>query len=173
MITLDTHVLSVLVENHSGVLSRIAGLFSRRGYNIESLTAGLAEENFSRVTIVTTGDDSTIEQIKKQLEKLVVVVKVIELEADNAVCRELALIKINVSAEKRPEIVGIVDVFRANIIDLSTTSVTIEIIGTNTKIDAFIDLVKPYGIKEVARTGITGLERSSVSIRDYIDNEEE
>lgn len=170
---MNRHVLSILVQNHTGVLSRIAGLFSRRGYSIDSISVGLTDEDFSRITIVTRGDDMIIDQITKQLEKLHQVVKVIKLSTDAAVFRELALIKVNALAEKRSEIVSMAEIFRASVIDVSHDSMTIEMTGTQSKIDAFTELLKPYGVKEAVRTGLTGLERGNITIKDYINLEEE
>lgn len=159
---MNRHVLSILVENNAGVLSRITGLFSRRGYNIASLSVGVTEEDsVSRITAVAYCDDRDIAQIVKQVEKLVDVIRVIELNAEQAVFRELALIKVQASAEQRGEIVSIVNIFRANIIDVGTEALTIEITGEQSKIQAFTDLMEPFGIKEIVRTGTTGLCRGN------------
>lgn len=153
-------VLSVLVENHSGVLSRVSGLFSRRGYNIHSLSVGETQDkNISRMTIVAEADESTLEQIKKQLNKLVDVIKIIELHEEHAVYRELALIKIEANKETRAEIVEIANIFRAHIVDVANNSVVIEATGDQSKIEALSEMLVPYGIKEVVRTGLTALER--------------
>ena len=171
---MSRHVLSILVENHSGVLSRITGLFSRRCYNIDSLSVGVTEDpEVSRITIVTIGDDLVVEQIRRQVEKLVDVIRVFELEPERSVCRELALIKISAVAAQRSEIVGIVDIFRANIIDVSNMTITIEITGEQSKIAAFLELLEPYGVKEIVRTGLTGLERGNSSIKEHTKFEEE
>ena len=160
---MNKHVLSVLVENQPGVLSRVAGLFSRRGYNIDSLSVGETEDPaFSRMTIVVEGDDLTLEQIKKQLSKLVDVIKVIELKGDDAVQRELALIKVNADLKTRTSIIEVVAVFRAKVIDVSTESLTVEITGDKQKISAFIEIMKTYGIKEIVRTGLTAIGRSYI-----------
>jgi len=170
---MDRYVLSILVENHSGVLSRVTGLFSRRCYNIDSLSVGETEDRmFSRITVVLHGDAYIIEQIQKQLAKLVEVVNVAVLTQDAAVYRELALIKVSALPAVRPEIVGIVDIFRANIIDVSPTTLTIEMTGDQNKIAAFAALMEPYGIKEIARTGLTALQRGSSTIHDTIIEEE-
>lgn len=162
---ISKYVLSVLVENHSGVLSKISGLFSRRGYNIHSLTVGVTENpEISRMTIVIIGDEYMLEQINKQLNKLVDVIKVVELVVNKSVHRELALIKVNSDINTKSSIMETVNIFRANIIDLNNKSMTIEITGDEEKISAFIELMKPYGIKEIARTGITALERGSKAI---------
>ncbi|MDR0957638.1 MAG: acetolactate synthase small subunit [Clostridiales bacterium] len=158
----------MLVENQSGVLSRISGLFSRRGYNIDSLSVGVTENPaFSRVTIVTSGDEFVIAQIKNQVEKLVDVVRVVELATDSSVMRELALIKIKAAEQTRSAIVGIVDIFRAKIIDVSASSVTVEITGETSKIDAFLSLAETYGVEEIARTGLTGLQRGAAFIKEH------
>ncbi len=164
-------MLSILVENHAGVLSRVVGLFSRRGYNIDSLSVGVTEDpSFSRITIVARGDDMIIDQIRKQVEKLVDVTEIIELNPDESVYRELALIKVSASPRERTEIVGIVEVFRANIIDVSCSAMTIEITGDQSKILAFTELMAPYGIKEIVRTGLTALERGSSVIKEHSAN---
>ncbi len=163
---INRHVLSVLVENHSGVLSRVAGLFSRRGYNIDSLTVGETEDTtVSRMTIVVRGDDYTLEQIKKQLHKLVDVIRVVTLDPEASVYRELVLVKVNADADSRAAISEIADIFRAKIIDVSAGTMTVEITGDESKVKAFIDLVKPYGIRELARTGITALQRGEREIK--------
>ncbi|MEG0770561.1 MAG: acetolactate synthase small subunit [Clostridia bacterium] len=159
------HILSILVENQSGVLGRVTGLFSRRGYNIESLSVGVTEnENLSRITVVVNGDDYILGQITKQLEKQVVVEKIIELGQETSVKRELMLIKVKTTEKNKMMIFETVNVFRAKIIDLSIDSLTIEITGTPDKVESFIELLKPYGILEIARTGLTGLERGSTTI---------
>lgn len=160
------HVLSVLVENHSGVLSRVSGLFSRRGYNIDSLSVGETEDpKISRMTIVADADGYTLEQIKKQLNKLVDVIKIIELKEDHAIYRELALIKIAASKENRAEIIEIANIFRAHIVDVASESVVIEATGDQGKISALSNMLEPYGIKEVIRTGLTALERGEKELK--------
>ena len=164
MIT-SRHVISILVENHSGVLSRVSGLFSRRGYNIDSLSVGVTEDSrYSRITIVSFGDDNIIYQIHKQLEKLIDVLEVTELAPEDSVCRELALIKVNADAGARSEIVSIAEIFRANIIDVSHSTLTVEMTGDQSKIEAFTQLLVPYGIKEIVRTGLTGIQRGAVTL---------
>ena len=154
------YVLSVLVRNSSGVLSRVAGLFSRRGYNIDSLTVGRTEnELISRMTITLMGDDDVLEQVQKQLNKLEDVIRVINLKADNSVYRELVLIKVRANAENRAAINEIVKIFRSKIIDLSKDTLTIELTGDESKISALIKLMEEYGIEEMVRTGVTALER--------------
>lgn len=158
-------VLSILVDNTSGVLSRVAGLFSRRGYNIDSLTVGETENPaFSRMTVVARGDDSILEQIEKQLAKLEDVRCVKELESGHAVCRELILVTVGVSAEERPAVVAIADIFRANIVDVGIDSMMIELTGNQAKLNAFIKLLNGYEIKELVRTGIAGLSRGAETL---------
>ena len=154
------HTISVLVVNQSGVLSRISGLFSGRGFNIESLNvAETNDSGISRMTIVTRGDDKKIEQVTKQLNKLVDVIKVIDLTEENFVDRELILVKMNAEARVREEILRIVDIFRAKVIDVNPDSYTVEITGDEGKIKGFLDLLKPLGIKEVVRSGRIAISR--------------
>ena len=162
-----TKVISVLVENKPGVLHAIANLFRRRNFNIESITVGpTQQQDISRMTITFNGDEKTIDQVVKQVAKQIDVLKVGELEQGNFVMRELALIKVNVpSAKERSDIINCVDVFRCRVIDVSTDSLTVEITGTPDKIDAFLNLMKSYGVIELARTGITALARGAKSIR--------
>lgn len=158
-------VFQLLANNTSGVLSRITGLFSRRGYNIESITAGVtADPKYSRITIVTSGDDDILEQIEKQLEKLVDVKDIKELKPEESVYRELVLIKIRVSAEQRQNVLSVANIFRANIIDVSADSVIVELTGNQSKIEAFISLLEGYEILEIARTGIAGLGRGTKNV---------
>ena len=160
------HVLSVLVENRSGVLSRISGLFSRRGYNIDSLSVGETEDpKVSRMTIVTESDEYTLEQIKKQLNKLVDVIKVLELKEESSIYRELAMIKICASKTTRAEIIEIANIFRAHIVDVSNDSLIIEATGDQGKISALTSMVEPYGIKEIIRTGLTALQRGEKELK--------
>jgi acetolactate synthase-1/3 small subunit len=171
---MSRHIISMLVENHAGVLSRVSGLFSRRGYNIDSLSVGVTEDpNFSRVTVVARGDGPVIEQICSQVAKLVDVVKVKELLPEESVYRELALVKVCAPAGKRAEIAGIVDIFRGNIIDVSNVSMTVEITGDQGKLAAFTELMAPYGLMETARTGLIGLERGQTVIKNHSVSEEE
>jgi acetolactate synthase-1/3 small subunit len=152
--------LSLLVENEPGVLARIAGLFSGRGFNIESLcVAETNEPNVSRVTLVTKGDRNILEQIKKQLNKLIDVIKVLDFTGTPFVQRELALIKIRAKPENRAEILRIADIFRSRIIDVGSEHYTVEVTGDEGKIAAFLELIKPFGIKEIARTGAIALGR--------------
>ena len=158
---MDKVVFSMLVENSSGVLSRIAGLYSRRGYNIDSITAGVtADPNFTRITIVARGDEIILEQIEKQVAKLVDVRDIKELKPGESVYRELALIKVRVtSARDRIDVFAVANAYRADPVDVSPGSITIELIGDQDKIDAFIAVLDGYEILEVARTGIAGLTR--------------
>ena len=167
METGKTKVISVLVENKPGVLHTIANLFRRRNFNIESITVGpTQQQDIARMTITVNGDEKTIDQVVKQVAKQIDVLKVSELEQGNFVMRELALIKVNVpSAKERSDIINCVEVFRGRIIDVSTDSLTVEITGTPDKIDAFLNLMKTYGVIELARTGITALARGAKSIR--------
>lgn len=156
------HILSVLVENKSGVLSRVAGLISRRGFNIESLSVGPTEDpTLSRLTIVMIADDVAYEQITKQLHKLISVYKITDLTQEAAVERELVLFKVHANPDRRHEIIEIANVFRANIVDVGKTSLTIECTGTESKIAGIEDLLRAYGIKEIIRTGIIAMSRGS------------
>ncbi|MCM1024941.1 MAG: acetolactate synthase small subunit [Roseburia sp.] len=158
-------VFQLLADNTSGVLSRISGLFSRRGYNIESITAGgTTIPGLSRLTIVTSGDDEILEQIEKQVAKLVDVRYIQELKPEESVYRELMLIKVRVTAAQRQGIIAVVESFRANIIDFAPESLTIELTGDQKKLEAFIVLMQEYGILELARTGIAGLGRGTEHI---------
>jgi acetolactate synthase I/III small subunit len=155
------HVLSVLVENEPGVLSRISGLFSGRGFNIETLNVGpTLDENVSLMTITTRGDDQIIEQIVKQLRKLVTVIKVVDLTEVQAVQREMLLIKVNAEGAKRAEVLRIVDIFRCKVVDVSLNELTLEVTGDFGKINALVSLLQRFGIKELARTGTVALKRS-------------
>lgn len=159
-------VLSMLVDNTSGVLSRVAGLFSRRGYNIDSLTVGeTADPRYSRMTVVVRGDELILDQITKQLAKLIDVVDIKTLKEGESVTRELILIKVRAEAKERQDIVSVAGIFRANIVDVGADSLTIEMTGNQSKIEAFIDLLKDYEILELARTGITGLSRGADDVR--------
>lgn len=163
-------VLSILVDNTSGVLSRVAGLFSRRGYNIDSLTVGETEDSlFSRMTVVADGDDQTLEQIVKQLNKLEDVKEIKELVSGESVCRELVLVKVEADITQRQSVIAVADIFRANVVDVAKDSLMVELTGNQAKVDAFINLLDGLVIKELVRTGITGLTRGSGDIADYID----
>ena len=164
--------LSILVNNEAGVLTRVSGLFGRRGYNIDSLSVGETEDPaLARMTILSRGDVATRDQIIKQLQKLIDVKAVQLMEPDNMVARELMLIKVNAELATRAQIHQVVDVFRAKVVDLSTSSMTIEITGEKTKLDAFISNLVPYGILELCRTGITAIGRNSARLND-IESEE-
>ena len=155
------HTISVLVSNEFGVLTRIAGLFSGRGFNIESLSvAETLDPKVSRMTIVTTGDDNVLEQVTKQLNKLVNVIKVHDFTGEERIEMELALVKVSSTAESRAEILSIVDIFRAKVVDVSPRTYTIEITGDEEKISAITELVRPFGIKEIVRTGRIAMARS-------------
>jgi acetolactate synthase-1/3 small subunit len=157
------HTLSVYVENRPGVLARIAGLFRRRGFNIHSLNVAPTEDpQYSKMTIVVDLEDRPLEQVTKQLHKLINVIKISDFKPDEAVERELALVKVNASSATRSEIIQIVDIFRGKIIDVARDSLTIEVTGTADKISALISLLKPYGIKDMARTGRVALARGRV-----------
>lgn len=158
-------VLSVLVDNTAGVLARVAGLFSRRGYNIDSLTVGETEnKNFSKMTIVVNGDDEILEQIEKQVAKLEDVREIVELKQDMSVCRELILCKVEVSSIDRQQVMSVADIFRAKIVDISEDSLMLELTGNQAKLDAFIELLGDFKIKELVRTGITGLTRGKADL---------
>ena len=155
-------ILSILVENTSGVLNRVAGLFSRRGYNIDSLSVGETEDpNLSRMTISVRGDNQVLDQIVKQIYKLVDVKEIIELTPGSSVCRELVLVRVSADKEQRQQILAVSDIFRAKIVDVATDSLMIELAGNETKIDAFLGMMKDFKILELVRTGITGLLRGN------------
>lgn len=154
------HTISLLVENKFGAFNRIAGMFSAKGYNLDSITVGPTEDDtVSRMTIVTTGDDTIIEQIIKQLNKLIDTLKVVDLTYENFVERDLALIKVQASPNTRSEIMQIAEIFRAKIIDISPKTLTVEATGSEQKVDAIIKMLKPFVIKEMARTGRVALKR--------------
>ena len=159
-------ILSLLVDNTSGVLSRVSGLFSRRGYNIDSLTVGMtADPAYSRMTVVCHGDELILEQITKQLEKLVDVIDIKMLKPNESVHRELMLIKVRANKEERQNLIMISDVFRAKIVDVGTESLIIELTGSKSKLEGFMELLEDYEILELARTGITGLSRGTHDVR--------
>ncbi len=154
------HTISVLVENHFGVLARISGLFSASGFNIDSLAVGETEDpSISRMTIVVRGDEKILEQVEKQLNKLIDVIKVSDFSQSKHLERDLALIKVKADKSTRPELLQIVDIFRAKIVDVSADSVIVEITGDEEKIEALLNMVKPFGIKEMIRTGIVAMAR--------------
>jgi len=156
------HTLAILVENRPGVLARVAGLFMRRGYNIESIAVGATEDpTVSRMTIVVEGDKRDVEQITKNVHKLIEVLKVTDLTEEKMVDRELALIKVTAEAANRSEILQIVDIFRAKIVDVSERSVIVEVTGDEGKVDAMVRMLRPYGIKELVRTGKVAMARGA------------
>lgn len=153
-------VLSVLVENNAGVLSRVSGLFTRRGYNIESISAGTTmDPRYTRITIVSSGEDEELEQIRKQVAKLVEVVEIRELPPDISVSRELVLVKVEADATQRSQVIAVADIFRAKIIDVAETSLILELTGNSVKLQAFINLLKDFRILDICRTGITSMPR--------------
>jgi acetolactate synthase-1/3 small subunit len=163
----DRHTLSVLVENKPGVLTRIAGMFARRGYNIHSLAVGPTEdERVSRLTLVVGTEAVQLEQIIKQLNKLVNVLKIIELDAEQTVEREMQLVKVNADPVSRSQIIEIAEVFRAKIVDVDHDSITIEVAGNPIKLEAIVELLQPYGIRELVRSGTIALSRGTRSITD-------
>lgn len=163
---MEKYTLSVLVENSAGVLSRVVGLFTRRGFNIHSLSVGTTtDDKVSRITIEVKGDIYMVEQISKQLSKIMEVIKIKTLRDDELVKRGLVLVKIKTNAKNRGEIIEVANVFRANIIDLSPSTVTAEVTGSDQKIQAFLNMLEPYGIEEMARTGMTALERGANTLK--------
>ena len=157
---MKTKVLSLLVDNTAGVLSRVSGMFSRRGYNIDSLSVGVTEDpKISRMTVVVSGDDKILTQIKSQLSKLVDVRSIIELKDGDSVTRELVLLKIKADANERQQIIAVANVYRASIVDVSPESIMIDITGNNNKVEAFTSLLEGFEIQEIVRTGVTGLVR--------------
>jgi len=158
-------VYSLLVDNNPGILSRIAGLFSRRGYSIDSITAGMtADPRFTRITIVARGEELILEQIEKQVRKLEDVIEIKVLEPDQSVCRELIMVKIRANAAQRTEVISMTEIFRAKIVDVEEESLMVELTGNQSKLDAFLNLLGGYEILELARTGITGLARGSKGV---------
>ena len=156
------HVISALVQNEPGVLASVAGLFSARGFNIDSLVVGRTENpDLSRMTVVCTGDDNTLEQIRKQLAKLVPVIKVRDFKGAAYVERDLCLVTVGIPPEQRSEVIEIVNLFRGRVVDIAKSSLMVEIAGTEEKIEALIELLKPYGIKELARTGVIAMARGT------------
>ena len=161
----QTHTLSVLVENRPGVLARVSALVSRRGFNIESLAVGPTEHSeISRITLVVNVEDHPLEQVTKQLNKLVNVLKIVEQEGDASVARELVLIKVRADASVRTQVLETVNLFRAKVIDVSTESLTIEATGTRSKLDALLRMLDPYGIREIVQSGVVAVGRGPKSI---------
>ena len=154
------HTLVALVEDKPGVLNRVASLFRRRAFNIQSLAVGHSEQpGLSRMTVVVSGDSAVVEQVRKQLDKLINVIKVTDITEGNIVARELALIKVNATAATRSEIIQIVDIFRANIVDVASDSLTVEVTGDEDKVESLFELLRSFGIKEITRTGRVALTR--------------
>ena len=162
----NKHTISVLVENKPGVLQRVAGLFTRRDFNIDNITVGkTAEKGLSRITITTYGDNNTLEQIIKQLNKLIEVIKVREMKPANTIRRQMALLKIHAPTEQdKSEIIQYINIFRGHIIDVTPKTITLEITGNPDKINALMDLLRPYGIKETAKTDITAIARGQKTL---------
>jgi acetolactate synthase-1/3 small subunit len=166
------HTIAVLVENKFGVLSRVAGLFSARGYNIESLSVGeTLDPSVSRMTLVVRGDEFVIEQVVKQLHKLIDVIKVIDLSHENHVERELALMRVNAEPQHRAEILRTADIFRAKVVDVTANTFTLEVTGDEQKLDAIIELLRPVGIQELVRTGKVAIARGSKATRRRVQEE--
>ena len=164
--TENTHTFAVLVENKFGVLAKVSSLFSARGYNIDSLCVGVTQDpSISRITLVTRGDDHILEQIRKQLSKLIDTIKVLELDETSTAERELVLIKVAAPKEKRSEVLQVVEIFRARTIDISVDALVIEVTGDEGKIGAILELLRPYGIKEIARTGKVALSRGAKTLK--------
>jgi acetolactate synthase-1/3 small subunit len=161
------HIISAIVEHKPGVLYNVSNMFRRRGFNIESISVGPTEQSdLARITITVREDERVIEQVVKQMNKLIDVVKVSRLDPDNIVTREMALVKVHAEdAKARSDVVNYVDIFRARVVDVSSETVMVEITGDSNKINAFLDLMKPFGVKEVARTGITALSRGVKSVK--------
>jgi acetolactate synthase I/III small subunit len=154
------HTISLLVENRFGVLARIAGLFSGRGFNIDSLAVGETQDpSISRMTIVVRGDEQILEQVKKQMNKLIDVIKVQDFALGDSIQRELILVKVNATQKTRSEIMQIVDIFRAKIVEVTANYVTIEVTGSEEKVSSLLDLVKPFGVKDISRTGKIAMSR--------------
>lgn len=159
------YTLSILVENRAGVMSKISGLFSRRGFNIDSIAVGVTNDPaISRITIVANGDEYVVEQLEKQLNKLIPVIKVKRLEEDNLISRELILIKVHCAPAKRAEIINTVEIMQAKIVDVAPTCVTVEYCECANRVNTLIDLLKPYGIREIVRTGTVAIDRGTTAV---------
>ena len=166
---MSKHVLSLLVEDKTGLLTRVAGLFARRGYNIESLAVGVSEiEGLSRITVVVSVDGAPLEQVTKQLNKLINVIKIVELEPEAAVQRDHMLIKVKTDAATRSQVLEAVTLFRARVIDVSSDALIIEVTGDSSKCAAFIKVLEPFGIKEMVQSGVLAMGRGSKSITDKV-----
>ncbi len=163
----ETHIIAAIVEHKPGVLYQVSNMFRRRGFNIESITVGpTVQKDLARMTIMIKGDERTVEQVIKQLSKLIDVIKVSELDPSSTVVREMALVKVHTpNAEKRSDVINYINVFRGRAVDVSPESIVVEVTGSPDKIDAFINLMKAFGVKELARTGITALSRGMKSVR--------
>ncbi len=166
---MSTHVLSLLVEDKPGLLTRVAGLFARRGFNIESLAVGHTEiEGLSRITVVVDVDDLPLEQVTKQLNKLINVIKIVELDPEQSVAREHMLIKVRVDNSTRSQVLEAVSLFRARVVDVATEALIIEVTGDSGKINAFLKVLEPYGIKEIAQSGAIAMGRGGKSITERV-----
>jgi acetolactate synthase-1/3 small subunit len=162
---MSRHTLSVLVENKPGVLARIAGLFSRRGFNIDSLAVGPTEHpEVSRMTIVVNVEDSPLEQVTKQLNKLVEVIKIVELDGGASVSRELLLVKVKADASTRGQVLEVVQLFKAKVVDVATDAITVQVVGNADKLDDFLRIVEPFGVRELVQSGVVAIGRGSRSI---------
>ncbi len=170
---MERYTLGILVNNHPGVLSRVVGLFSRRGYNIDSLSVGETENPaISRITIVVTGDRAIVEQIEKQVAKLIDVITVVELTMQGSIQGELVLVKAHTTSKTRAAVVELSEIFKAKIMDVTESTITMQITGNMDKIASFLHLLRPYGITEMVRTGITAMERGSQAMVAHRDNDE-
>jgi acetolactate synthase I/III small subunit len=164
---MSRHTLSVLVENKPGVLARVAGLFSRRGFNIDSLAVGPTEHAaVSRMTIVVNVEESPLEQVTKQLNKLVEVIKIVELDAEQSVARELLLVKVRADAETRGQVLEVVQLFKAKVVDVATDAVTVQVTGNQGKLEDFLRVVEPFGVRELVQSGMVAIGRGGRSITD-------
>jgi acetolactate synthase-1/3 small subunit len=162
---MSKHTLSVLVENKPGVLTRVAGLFARRGFNIHSLAVGPTEHpEISRMTIVVNVEESPLEQVTKQLNKLVEVIKIVELEGRDAIERELLLVKVKVDVETRSQVLDVVQLFKARVVDVATDAITLEVTGNSDKLDSFLKVIEPFGIRELVQSGLVAIGRGGRSI---------
>ena len=160
------YTISVLVENHPGVLSKVSGLFSRRGFNIDSLAVGVTEDStISRMTIVGEGDDHILEQVEKQLNKVIPVIKVKTLNPEELISRELSLIKVGCTSKQRPDLMKIAELMQANIVDVTPNSMTFQFADTGERTETLISLIKPYGIREIVRTGTVAIEKGAATVR--------
>jgi acetolactate synthase-1/3 small subunit len=167
---MERYTLGILVNNHPGVLSRVVGLFSRRGYNIDSLSVG--ESEISRITIVVTGDRAIVEQIEKQVAKLVDVITVVELTLQGSIQSELVMVKAHTTDKTRAAVVELSEIFKAKIMDVTESTITMQITGNMDKLSSFLHLLKPYGITELVRTGMTAMERGSQAMINHREEDE-